>query len=238
MDSGTGDPVWRSDAKALPIGVIAALELEGRIAAPAIRPGSGALHVSGPGAGRAFAAAKRAIAGGARGLVSFGLAGGLTPAAATASVLLPESGSSRDFHWSADDGWHARLRQALETEFPLVRAPLYSADRVLTTVREKSDAATSSGAVAVDMESASIARAAEESELPFVALRVVADGPGDALPVNVAALVTGDGRTRYAGLAGFVLAPDQLSLLIRLANRSGKARRALRRVIAALMREA
>ena len=237
MDPGTGDPVWRSDAKALPIGVVAALDLEGRIAAPAIRPGSETLHVSGPGADRAFAAAKRAIAGGARGLVSFGLAGGLTPAAAPASVLLPESGSGRDYRWSADRGWHGRLRQALEADFALVENPLYSADRVLTTVREKSEAATSSGAAAVDMESASIARAAEESELPFVVLRVVVDGSGDALPASVASLVTDDGRTRYSGLAGFVLAPNQLPLLFRLAGRSGKARQTLRRVVATLMRQ-
>jgi len=121
--------------------------------------------------------------------------------------------------------------QALSGQFALNDGPLYSADRVVTTLVEKSRLATSSGAAAVDMESASVAEAAAEHSLPFVALRVIADGPNDALPDNVEALITPNGRTRLRGLLGFIGSVERLRLLKRLAVNSSHARRQLESVI-------
>jgi adenosylhomocysteine nucleosidase len=103
-------------------------------------------------------------------------------------------------------------------------------ETVVSDPDDKSALAVSSGAIAVDMESAAIARVATEAGLPFVVLRVVADDAADALPDKVESLVTDDGRTRLRGLLNFVLAPAEFARLIRLAQRSQRARKVLQRV--------
>jgi adenosylhomocysteine nucleosidase len=235
MESGTGDPVWRSNLPANRIAVIAALELEARILRVAL-PGQGLhIHVSGPGPARAAATARRAIEAGARALVAWGFAGGLGEGVASGTVHLPSRIVSEDGEWYADPDWRRRLAGALSRRFDLIDAVLYSADRVLTTAEDKVALAARTGARAVDMESAAVAEVAAAAGLPFVALRVIADGPDEALPDNVEALVTEGGRPRYRGLAGVIVSPRRLPLLIRLARRSQGARRILRRVAETLI---
>jgi len=67
------------------------------------------------------------------------------------------------------------------TDRPLVTVP-----RALGLPREKARAHRVTGAVAVDMESAAIARVAGELRIPYFCIRVVLDGPGDTLPAHTA----------------------------------------------------
>jgi adenosylhomocysteine nucleosidase len=233
MDSSTGDPVWRSDSPTTRIAIIAALELEARIPRQVCGAQGAAVYVSGPGRERARIAAESAIAGGAEALISWGLAGGLTEMAQTGTVVLPEAVVSDQGQWPSDNPWRERLAAVLERRFPLVQQRLLSADRVLTTPEEKAVAAIESGASAVDMESAAIARVASENSVAFVAIRVVADGPRDELPDNVEQLVTADGRTRFRGLFGMFTSVRRLRLLLALARHSHAARGQL----VAVMRE-
>ena len=89
MAPATGDPVWRADVPREQLAVIVALELEAAILRRAHRLAAPPVFVSGPGLERARAAAERAIAAGARALIGWGLAGGLSETAVTGSVLLP-----------------------------------------------------------------------------------------------------------------------------------------------------
>lgn len=233
MDSSTGDPVWRSDSPAKRIAIIAALELEAKIPISICGVRCPAVYVSGPGRERARIMAERAIADGAEAIVSWGLAGGLSDTVRTGSVLLPRSVISADGEWPSDSAWRKRLARVLADRFSPVQQQLFSAERVLTTQQQKSTAANQSGASAVDMESAAIARVASERGIAFVVLRVIADGLRDELPDNVEALVTADGRTRFRGLLGIVTSPRRIRLLLGLARHS----RAARRKLAAVMRE-
>jgi len=238
MESGTGDPVWRSSSPTSRLAVISALTLEARIPKTVLGDRCPTVYVCGPGHERAFAAAKRAIAAGADALIAWGLAGGLSPQAGTAAVVLPKTVVRDAQTWRADSAWRDRLALVLGSEFQLIEGPLYSADRVLTTPQAKAALAARSGAVAVDMESAAVAKAAAESGLPCVALRVIADGPRDTLPENVEALVTEKGQTCYRSLVGFIGSPRRLRLLLNLAGKSRDARRQLKRVIEVLVRSA
>lgn len=234
MERGAGDPVWRSEAPASRIALVAALELEARVPRAALGERSPPVYVSGPGPERAAVAAQRAIAAGARALIAFGLAGGLAAPATSGAVLLPRELKCKDGEWTAEPGWRERLAGCLAPRFALVDLPLFTGDRVLVTPAEKAALAARTGAAAVDMESAAIARAAAEAGIPCVVLRVVADGPDDRLPDGVEALVTAEGRTRFAGLPVFLASPGRLKRLLTLAARSRQAREVLASVVARL----
>jgi adenosylhomocysteine nucleosidase len=236
MIRSTGDPVWRCDSPAARIAIIAALDLEAEIPRSV---GQGApVYVSGPGRERAHETACRAISTGARALIAFGLAGGLSRDAGTASVVLPQTIASDEGVWTADAPWRLRLAQLLRSDFRLIEGRLFSADDVVATPEAKAELARRAGAAVVDMESAAIAAAAAAAGLPCIAFRVVADGPDDTLPDNVASLVGPDGKTRLRGMTGFLMSPRRMRLLLRLAARSRDARSELRRATQFLVRSA
>ena len=234
MKASTGEPVWYPSESTGPFAIVAALALERDILTAAVRPLDLDIYCSGPGPVRAAAIASRAIDAGAKALMSWGLAGGLSAVASPGSVALPKRLLENGAAYEADDAWHRRLAGWLGNDFEVYADPLVSVDAVVTTPEAKASLAEQTGAAVVDMESASIAAVAARAAVPFVALRVVADGFDDALPDNVAQLVTVDGRTRWAGLIGVVASPRRARALATLAQRSNHARRTLRAVAAKL----
>ena len=234
MSAGTGDPVWLCDQPTSELAVICALRLESRIPIDALSRNCPQVIVSGPGPDNAYRAARDAIASGAKALISFGIAGGLSLPATTGTVLLPQALVCDAGRWEPSANWLARLREALNAQFTIADGPLYSAQQVLTDPTQKRALASSTGCVAVDMESAAVAKAAAESQLAFVALRVVADGPDDALPDGIERLVTASGRTRLIGLPRMLLPPRRFRLLLQLGAHSRIARDVLRRAVQSL----
>lgn len=230
MNADTGQPVWCSSFEASRNAVIVALALEASLLHRTADEHRPRVYVSGPGGDRARAASREAIDAGAQALIAFGFAGGLSEKAAPAMLVVPQVVRSDAGEWDVDAPWHRRLIEALAPHRPLIEGAIFSSPEVVTTRAAKAALAARTGAVAVDMESAAIAGAAADAGVPFVAVRVIADGPEDALPENVAALVTGDGRTRYSGLLPYLAAPRRLRLLIGLARRSQRARAELARV--------
>jgi adenosylhomocysteine nucleosidase len=95
-------------------------------------------------------------------------------------------------------------------------------------VGDKADLFKRLGTVAVDMESAAIGAVAEQHQLPFIAVRVVVDSAGDALPRAVTAAADNEGHLQIWRLIGaLALAPNELAPLIRLARRYRAANRSL-----------
>jgi len=91
------------------------------------------------------------------------------------------------------------------------------------------------GAAAVDMESAVVARAAQRHGLPFAILRVIADPAHRPLPGAALVAMGADGEVDLvAVLRALILDPRQLPALIRLARDSRGAFAALGRARAAL----
>ena len=168
-------------------------------------------------------AAERLLARGVSGLVSFGLAGGLDPLLAPGTLVVPRAVVLGDERWEADSLLGARLGGG--TGHVLVGGGC----GVLATAAAKAALRRATGADAVDLESAAVARAAVRAGVPFAVLRAVCDGAGRDLPR--AALVALDSRGRIGGLRvlGAVLArPGEVAALLRLAGDAGRARRALR----------
>ena len=147
---------------------------------------------------QARAQAERLISQGAGMLVSFGVAGGLDPALAAGTLLLPdnvEPGTGTPL--SADPDLLGRLVEAARaSNMDPIRGSLFGSNTVVASVAEKAKLYASSGAAAVDMESHVVAAVATEAGLPFVVIRTVVDGADSALPSSVRGAVTPDGRSR------------------------------------------
>ncbi|HEX7082115.1 MAG TPA: purine phosphorylase [Gammaproteobacteria bacterium] len=226
----------RPSAVRAPVAVIAALGLEGAcLTRLAVAPSVLSVMQCGPGAARAAAAAARALERGAKGLVSWGLAGGLDGDAAPGSIVLPDVVvTSRGEQFSADRPWSERIAAALDGRFRLIRGALLAADAVLSAPEAKRRAARAHDAAAVDMESAAIAAAAVRARVPFVVVRAVADGAADALPPGIERWIDAHGNLRLTPAVDAVLRPSCWPALWTLALRHRTARRALEGVGRAL----
>jgi len=155
------------------------------------------------------------------GLISFGLAGGLDPALAPGTVLVPAAVLLDAERWDANDALLQRLGGATP------RA-LYGGGEIVASAAAKAALHARTGAVAVDLESAAVARTARRHGLPFAVLRAVCDGAGRDLPR--AALVALDGAGRIVGLRVAWAAasrPWEIPELIRLGGDAARARHAL-----------
>jgi adenosylhomocysteine nucleosidase len=167
-------------------------------------------------------------------LVAWGLAGGLDPKLAAGAVVAPRRVRTLEGSPIAVAAtWHARLAP-LGAELALETGDLLTTDKALESPEAKRAAAAASGAVAVDMESAGVAEAAARAGLPFIALRVVVDGAGDALPEGAERWIDERGNRRLAPTLRAVVSVKQWRPLLTLAQRYRAASTTLDRLAAAL----
>ncbi len=214
------------------IAAITGLEAEARIA----RRAGLAARASGGIAAGTIEAAEACLAAGAEGLVSFGIAGALAPHLAPGSLVLPRVVVETDgARHDVDENWRARVRDRLiAAGLGIDEGDILGAAEAIATVERKAALHVATGAVAVDLESHIVARAARHSARPFLVLRAVADPAAQALPAAAldgldAAGVPALGRV----LASLVRNPAQLPDLLRLAGNTRRALFALRSALGA-----
>jgi adenosylhomocysteine nucleosidase len=229
----------------LRIAVIAALAIEraslDRHAA--LAGGAVTIYQSGPGPERAARAARAALAHGAEALVSWGLAGGLDAALAPGSVVVPSAVLVDGASFACSAAWAQAVRSAARgAASARARAGiaavsdgnLLSVAAPRETPADKAQAAADTGAVAAAMESGAIAAAAASANVPFIAVRVVIDARGDALPTQAERFVDAHGNTRTLAALGAALTPADWPRLIVLARRYRTANAALETLAARL----
>jgi len=108
-------------------------------------------------------------------------------------------------------------------------------DRMLSSLQEKAGAFARSGALAIDMESHHVARAAAERGLPFIAVRAVSDQAHEALPAILASFVDGEGQTKMSAVfAALIFRRVRLGALLQAGRASKRAHQALFRCRGAL----
>jgi adenosylhomocysteine nucleosidase len=153
------------------------------------------------------------------------MAGGLDPSLQAGAILLPTEVVGPDGRAHAcEAGWRNRLAATIEAR----SGRLLTTAKSVGSVEDKAELFRTTGAVAVDMESAAIAEIAEQHGLPFLAVRVVVDSAADTLPRAVTAAADCDGHLQIWRLIGaLALAPKELAPLIRLAQRYRVANRSL-----------
>jgi hopanoid-associated phosphorylase len=190
----------------------------------------GQVHCSGADSRRARDWAQTLAAAGARGLLSFGIAGGLEPGLCPGALVLAEAVVRPDGRIMATDAaWTRRAAAAL----PGIRTGrIAGSDRAVASVADKQRLRILTGALAVDMESHALAAVAESAGLPLLVLRAVADPAERALPAPALVGIAADGSPRPLAVALRLLpAPWHLPGLIRLARDSEAALAALRQAL-------
>jgi adenosylhomocysteine nucleosidase len=175
-------------------GIVAAMVAEARIlskgpiaAGELIHlPEGGLILLSGMGADRARLAARTLLENGATALVSWGFAGGLLPALSPGSLILPASilGLDQSIH-DVDPVWHESLCNRLKPHVDFRRGILAETTGILASRAEKRALFHRTGAMAVDMESASVALVAKESGIPLMVIRAITDPAKMAIPRSV-----------------------------------------------------
>ncbi|MBV8592808.1 MAG: hypothetical protein JOZ27_00750 [Caulobacteraceae bacterium] len=180
-------------------------------------------------AGARVAVGRRGLAeraSGARAILSFGLCGALDPALRPGDLVVARSVVDRGHDIAADEEWLRALRGAL----PQARVgPIAGADAIAGTAAAKVILRRDTGALAVDMESHAVARAAKDAGLPFAVIRAVSDAANRDLPRSAQAGFGPDGRPKVAAvLRALLRRPHELPALIRTALEAERGFTALR----------
>ena len=218
------------------LGVVTGLIAELDIIAAALREFPQAarplLYCAGADAGRAREGALGLIRAGADGLVSFGMAGGLSPRLRPGALVLADTVRAPDGKSARTSGsWRQGLIALAGDAVPLAVGTVLGAARPVAAPPAKEDLFRKTGALAVDMESHGVAAAAAEAGLPFIVIRAVADPAWRPVPTAALKGVGPDGRRRpVAVLLGLLSRPGELPDVMRLAGNSRAALASLSRV--------
>ena len=208
-----------ASAAALPIAVVTGLAFEARVAA-----GLGVVTICGSAATIADRLAD-VVARGCRGIVSFGIAGGLSPDVKPGVCIVARSVVTEKERHHAHAEWSQRLLQLVPGA---IHADIAHSPVAISTADHKQELARTTGAAIVDMESGLAARIAAANSLPFAALRVVADPHDRALPPAAQIPLRHNGTPNLTAVMFSVMAqPKQIGSLIRVGRDTGRARAAL-----------
>ena len=173
-----------------------------------------------------------ALAEGPAGVVSFGLCGALAPELDVGDLVSATAVVTSEGEFAVDEtlacGLAARLGR-------VSLGKVAGSDVIVADPPAKSALGRGSAAIAADMESHKVARAAARAHIPFAVLRAVSDKADEALPSAAQAGFRPDGSVDVAAvIAGLARRPGDLPALLRTARHAGIAFKALERAAAAL----
>nr|VFK75805.1 MAG: hopanoid-associated phosphorylase [Candidatus Kentron sp. MB] len=229
------------------LGIIAALPLEIKcLSRIDVHPGSCAniadnsiLYYAGIGQKNAAQAAQFLIDSGANALVSWGTAGALHPRLTPGDIVLPLAviDHAQNRLYPVDQRWHGALKSRLE--HGLNPKTIHSQQNVVSTrevqsnPRQKKILHQTTGAIAVDMESAAIAAVASKENKPFVVIRGISDTVAMRLPQSALKATDRYGKISLLGLSAALLrTPTELRHYPALIRALSKTKRSLRQVVA------
>jgi adenosylhomocysteine nucleosidase len=165
-----------------------------------------------------------------RGVISFGVAGGLDPTLRSGDVVVATEVLAGDARWAAGLSLSDDLIDKLTSgRRRVVRGSLAGAEEVVTGRSCKAALHSETGAAAVDMESHIAAAYAAEQGLPFAALRVISDPAHRALPALAREAIKPNGQIDVAAiLRGVVRNPATVRALVSTGLDFNRALRSLR----------
>lgn len=165
------------------------------------------------------------VAQGARGIVSFGMAGALIDGLSIGDWVVGDR-LSGTLERRCDARWTAALADALPRSSV---GGFYADGRLIGSVVEKRSLAEHHGSIAVDMESHVAGQIAADLSLPFAIVRCVSDTAGHEVPMAIAASMRPDGGVAVGSmLADLRNDPSQLPDFVRTLAGFARAFRALR----------
>ena len=155
------------------------------------------------------------------GVISIGIAGGLSPDFNPGSVVIGSEVVAGQERYPTDPDWMQRLWRAIPRSKP---GTVAGSDTVIARRPDKTDLYERTGAVAVDMESHIVARAAQAHGRPFAVLRVICDPHDRTLPPAALVAMKADGSVDGKAVLNSVMAePRQILNLLYLSRDSAAA---------------
>jgi adenosylhomocysteine nucleosidase len=165
-----------------------------------------------------------------RGVISFGVAGGLDPALKSGDIVVATEVTSGDTRWLAGLSLsEPQIASIALGRRRIVRGGLAGVEEVVVAQSSKATLRSETGAAAVDMESHIAAAYAAESGLPFAALRVIADPATRTLPALARSAIKPNGDIDLRRiLGGIVRNPKALRALVSTGLDFNRALKSLR----------
>ena len=162
-----------------------------------------------------------AIGEGARGIISVGICGGLSPSLAPGTCVIASEIVTEAERIPTNPAWAARMSARLPRA---VVGPIASTDVLILHQAEKTALFGKTGAHAVDMESHVAARLARLHRVPFASLRTIADPANSSLPLAAALAMKEDGEIDWIAVFKSVMAqPSQIRALLRAGRHANSA---------------
>ena len=224
----------------LKLGIIAALPFEAAcFSGKAIRPGTHQIvapnlyvFYAGMGPNNAAHAAQSLVDLKVDGLVSWGVAGALDPALDSGDTVLPVEVLDADGQlYHVNQSWHAALANKLNHGSVYSKGRLVSTSDVQHNPQQKLKLQQSVQAVAIDMESGSVAKVACAADKPFVVIRTIFDAVTMRIPSSSTNATDEYGRVSVRQLMmGLLRSPAELAQYPKLVSSFTKAKAGLRRV--------
>lgn len=166
------------------VAIIVALELEARAIKRAVGDLAGVVVLtSGVGEERAYRAALAAGREQPSALISAGLAGALAPELEVGEIVVSP-----------------KITLRLDASWSCLAGAIACRDEVIRDTDGKRQLADETGALVVDMESAGVARAANELGIPFLWVKAISDRVESVLPLEIGASIGRDGQPRAGAL--------------------------------------
>jgi hopanoid-associated phosphorylase len=167
------------------------------------------------------------LAGTASGIISIGIAGALAVGLPVGQWVVADAVLDDGESLPTDPAWTGRLAARLPEA---ARGVLLGVNAMVAEAMQKASLHSTTGAVAVDMESHIVARVARRHRLPFAAARVISDAAHHDLPPAVWVGMKSDGEMDLPAVLRSLLAnPGQLPALIRTGLEAERGFRALLR---------
>jgi adenosylhomocysteine nucleosidase len=165
------------------------------------------------------------LAGSASGVISIGIAGALAVGLPVGQWVVADAVLVDGESLPTDPTWTSRLAARLPEA---TRGVLLGVNAMVADATQKASLHSTTGAVAVDMESHIVARVARRHRLPFAAARVISDAAHHNLPPAVLVGMKSDGGMDLPAVLRSLLAnPGQLPALIRTGLEAERGFRAL-----------
>jgi hopanoid-associated phosphorylase len=187
---------------------------------------------SGAGVENARKAAEMLVSNGATHLISWGCAAALSPELKSGDLTLASELLDAN-HQRIDlkSQWHSHVQNELSKTLVTHTGALLESQEIVSLSSAKKQLHTATNAIVLDMESVAVAKVALQNNLPFLAIRAIADPVTMDLPKAVSVAVSDKGKVLMSPLLKYLLLhPSELAGLIKLGLHFHAAKKTLKQV--------
>lgn len=190
------------------------------------------LAYAGAGSSNAEHAAQHLISLGANHLISWGCAGALSPQLKPGDLVVADRViSEQSSTFDTNTAWSHHVLNLLATTLSMTLDGMAESKHIVATSIEKQTIHRQTEAVALDMESGAVVRAAYNAGLPSLVIRAIADPVDMDLPQAVVQSLNNQGEVELKKLLRFLLThPGEIPSLIKLGLHFNAAQKTLKTV--------